>query len=194
MTAQEKRKKEKMCSTSDVFARRRKRVLSIHVCVLLLSATPYNRHRRGARGTGIASRMFSTPVANWTSRSNPKPHPACGTEPNRRKSRYHCKSDDSTSPMPAAGASLSPLPSRSKPSSCMMRCNTSKRSSRALPPISSPCDNNSHSSRCGPPKRKTTKKTNEYEPSEGREGQNKPQSRHHRCVACRTVCNQQGSP
>jgi hypothetical protein len=33
----------------------------------------------GWRGNGITSRMFSTPVQNCTSRSNPNPKPACGT-------------------------------------------------------------------------------------------------------------------
>jgi hypothetical protein len=43
----------------------------------------------GNRGNGITSRMFSTPVTYCTSRSNPSPKPACGTEPYRRRSRYH---------------------------------------------------------------------------------------------------------
>ena len=33
----------------------------------------------GWRGKGMTSRMFSTPVQNCTSRSNPSPKPACGT-------------------------------------------------------------------------------------------------------------------
>ena len=40
-------------------------------------------------GNGITSRILAMPVMNWTTRSRPRPKPACGTVPNRRKSRYH---------------------------------------------------------------------------------------------------------
>lgn len=35
----------------------------------------------GVRGKGITSRMFCMPVTNCTSRSKPRPKPACGTLP-----------------------------------------------------------------------------------------------------------------
>ena len=43
----------------------------------------------GTRGNGITSRMFAIPVMNCTTRSKPRPKPACGTEPYRRRSVYH---------------------------------------------------------------------------------------------------------
>src|SRR5436309_724771 len=43
----------------------------------------------GTRGKGITSRMLPIPVTNCTVRSRPRPKPACGTVPNRRRSRYH---------------------------------------------------------------------------------------------------------
>ena len=42
----------------------------------------------GVRANGITSRMFETPVTNISIRSNPRPKPACGTVPHRRRSRY----------------------------------------------------------------------------------------------------------
>jgi len=42
----------------------------------------------GLRGNGMTSRMFVIPVAYWIVRSNPRPNPACGTLPYRRRSRY----------------------------------------------------------------------------------------------------------
>jgi len=32
--------------------------------------------------------MLSIPVANWTSRSNPRPKPACGTGSEKKKSKF----------------------------------------------------------------------------------------------------------
>ena len=43
----------------------------------------------GVRGKGITSRILAMPVMNWMTRSNPRPNPACGTVPKRRRSRYH---------------------------------------------------------------------------------------------------------
>ena len=40
----------------------------------------------GVRGKGITSRMLVIPVTNWISRSRPKPKPAWGTVPYRRRS------------------------------------------------------------------------------------------------------------
>jgi hypothetical protein len=48
-----------------------------------------NSAEPGTRGNGITSRMFAIPVMNCTTRSKPRPKPACGTEPYRRKSVYH---------------------------------------------------------------------------------------------------------
>lgn len=42
----------------------------------------------GLRGNGMTSRMFVIPVAYWIVRSNPRPNPAWGTLPYRRRSRY----------------------------------------------------------------------------------------------------------
>ena len=35
----------------------------------------------GVRAKGMTSRIFGTPVRNISSRSNPRPNPACGTVP-----------------------------------------------------------------------------------------------------------------
>ena len=43
----------------------------------------------GYLGNGMTSLMFSTPVTYCTSLSNPRPNPACGTEPYLLRSRYH---------------------------------------------------------------------------------------------------------
>ncbi len=48
-----------------------------------------NSTEPGTRGKGITSRMLAMPVMNWTIRSKPRPKPAWGTEPWRRRSRYH---------------------------------------------------------------------------------------------------------
>jgi hypothetical protein len=42
---------------------------------------PQNGALFGTRGKGITSRMFSMPVTYSTSRSRPRPKPACGTVP-----------------------------------------------------------------------------------------------------------------
>src|SRR6476659_891466 len=43
------------------------------------------------RGNGIVSRTCSNPQIQATARSMPIPKPACGTDPNWRRSRYHLK-------------------------------------------------------------------------------------------------------
>ena len=54
------------------------------------SALSYqNSAEPGYLGNGMTSLMFSTPVTYCTSRSNPRPNPACGTDPYLRRSRYH---------------------------------------------------------------------------------------------------------
>lgn len=53
----------------------------------------YIRHQNsaepGVRGKGIASLMFSIPVANCTSLSKPSPKPACGTGRQRNTNKVH---------------------------------------------------------------------------------------------------------
>ena len=41
------------------------------------------------RGNGVASRTCSRPQIHPTTRSMPMPKPPCGTDPKRRRSRYH---------------------------------------------------------------------------------------------------------
>jgi hypothetical protein len=45
------------------------------------SASGQNSALPGVRAKGITSRIFGTPVRNISSRSNPRPNPACGTVP-----------------------------------------------------------------------------------------------------------------
>ena len=71
--------------------------------------------------------MFFIPVSHRISRSRPRPKPACGVDPYRRRSRYHQYS---------AGLS---------PHSTMRRSSTSRRSSRWLPPMISPMPGTSRS-------------------------------------------------
>ena len=54
-----------------------------------LRRSPQKSAWPGTRGKGMTSRMLAMPVANCTTRSKPTPKPAWGTEPWRRRSRYH---------------------------------------------------------------------------------------------------------
>ena len=54
-----------------------------------LRVSSQNSAEPGYLGNGMTSLMFSTPVTYCTSRSNPSPNPACGTDPYLRRSRYH---------------------------------------------------------------------------------------------------------
>lgn len=58
-------------------------------CVFIQISFPYGLNRNKVRGNGIASLMFSALQIQAVSRSTPKPYPACGTEPYRRRSKYH---------------------------------------------------------------------------------------------------------
>lgn len=64
--------------------------------------------------------MLSKPVENSIKRSNPSPKPECGTDPYLRSSMYH------------------QYVSSSNPTSASRLWRMSSRSSRWLPPISSP--------------------------------------------------------
>jgi len=50
---------------------------------------PYGYSRPIVRAKGMASRMCLSPQIQATVRSRPSPKPECGTEPKRRRSRYH---------------------------------------------------------------------------------------------------------
>lgn len=58
----------------------------------------HSRHAPACRGNGIASRIFDRPVKYCTTRSNPIPNPAWGTDPNFRKSAYQASVPSSVPP------------------------------------------------------------------------------------------------
>src|SRR5437867_6164173 len=64
-----------------------------HTSIVRLSTwrNSYGVRRYSIRGKGMVSRTCSSPQIQVTARSIPMPKPACGTDPNFLKSRYHSK-------------------------------------------------------------------------------------------------------